>query len=566
VAGPASGPATRRRYLLCAGIALSIVALARPQWGRLDEPVFDQSRDIVIALDLSRSMLSPDVKPSRLERSKLLIEALLDRLKGERVGLIVFSGTAFLQAPASADYEILREFLPVLGPDYLPQGGTNYRQLIDASVEAFGSASAADRFLIILSDGEATDDDWRDQVPELSKRGIRVIGLGVGTAAGAMIPDGAGGFMKDERGAVVMSKLESGTLRELAEATHGVYRDASEWVDLSKVIASTVDEGRKGRFVERNSVRYAERFQWALAQALACLVASFWLEFPVRPKSRAIRLSVPARPRAPAAAATAVCAALALLFAARAWAADATAPDPVALLSKIVARLSAQDRCSPQDWAELGQESVTWGQHVKSSGKPVPEGPVRDALRAVELGSASDPKATDWPRLKSELEDLLKKEDEQQQQQQQKQDNPQNQDKQQNQDQKQDQQQGQSKDQKENPQQSGKQDPSRSSSSQQQQQKPEERKGEEQPSAFGDMAGPTPTPTPPGAREPQQAMQKVGGVRKDQPHDPATDNPELAVPLEKLEQVKNQDSPAELFDLLRKGEPMPTPTNNGKNW
>ena len=196
----------------------------------------------------------------------------------------------------------------------------------------------------------------------------------------------------------------------------------------------------------------------------------------------------------------------------------------------------------------------------------MPEGPVRDALRAVELGSASDPKATDWPRLKSELEDLLKKEDEQQQQQQQKQDNPQNQDKQQNQDQKQDQQQGQSKDQKENPQQSGKQDPSRSSSSQQQQQKPEERKGEEQPSAFGDMAGPTPTPTPPGAREPQQAMQKVGGVRKDQPHDPATDNPELAVPLEKLEQVKNQDSPAELFDLLRKGEPMPTPTNNGKNW
>jgi Ca-activated chloride channel family protein len=565
--GPAKGPATRRRYLLCAGIALSVVALARPQWGRIDEPVFDQSRDIVIALDLSRSMLSPDVKPSRLERSKLLIEALLDRLKGERVGLIVFSGTAFLQAPASADYEILREFLPVLGPDYLPEGGTNYRQLIDASVEAFGSASAADRFLIILSDGEATDDDWRDQIPELSKRGIRVIGLGVGTAAGAMIPDGAGGFMKDERGAVVMSKLESGTLRELAEATHGVYRDASEWVDLSKVIASTVDEGRKGRFVERNSVRYAERFQWALAQALACLVASFWLEFPVRPKSRAIRLSVPARPRAPAAGATAVCAALALLFAAGARAADATTADPVALLSKIVARLSAQDRCSPQDWAELGQESVTWGQHVKSSGKPVPEGPVRDALRAVELGSASDPKAADWPRLKSELEDLLKKPDEQQQQQQQQsQDNPQNQDKQQNPDQKQDQQQGQSKDQKENPQPSGKQDSSRSSPSQQQQQKPQERKGEEQASAFGDMAEPTPTPTPPGAREPQQAMQKVGGVRKDQPRDPATDDPELAVPLEKLEQVKNQDSPAELFDLLRKGEPMPTPTNTGRNW
>jgi Ca-activated chloride channel family protein len=567
--GPAKGPATRRRFLLCAGLALSILALARPQWGRLDEPVFDQSRDIVIALDLSRSMLSPDVKPSRLERSKLLIEALLDRLKGERVGLIVFSGTAFLQAPMSADYEILREFLPVLGPDYLPEGGTNYRQLIDASVEAFGSASAADRFLIILSDGEATDDDWRDQIPELSKRGIRVIGLGVGTDAGAMIPDGAGAFMKDERGAVVMSKLESGTLRELAEATHGVYRNASEWVDLSKVIASTVDAGKKGRFVEHSSVRYAERFQWALAQALACLVASFWLEFPVRPKSREVRLSVPARP-SPAAAA-AVCAALTLLCAAHAWAADATAPDPAAVLSKIVARLSTQDRCSAQDWAEFGQESVSWGQHIKSSGQPVPEGPVRDALRAVELGSASDPKAADWPRLKSELEELLKRQDEQKQQQQQNQGNSQNPDKQQSQDQKQDQQQGQGQDQKERPPQSGRQNDrgqqqQQEQQQQQQQQEPRESRGEQKPSAFGNMAAPTPTPTPPGAREPRQAMQRVGGVPKDQPHDPAMDNPELAVPLEKLEQVKSHDSPAELFDLLRKGEPMPTPTNTGKNW
>src|SRR5271170_2639025 len=136
-------------------------------------------------------MLSPDVKPTRLERSKLLIQSLLDKLSGERVGLIVFSGTAFLQSPISADYEILREFLPALGPDYLPEGGTNYRQLIDTSLEAFAGGSSADRYLIILSDGEATDDDWKERIPDLAKRGIRVIGLGVGTSAGGMIPDGA---------------------------------------------------------------------------------------------------------------------------------------------------------------------------------------------------------------------------------------------------------------------------------------------------------------------------------------------------------------------------------------
>jgi Ca-activated chloride channel family protein len=191
----------------------------------------------------------------------------------------------------------------------------------------------------------------------------------------------------------------------------------------------------------------------------------------------------------------------------------------------------------------------------------------------VDLGAASDPKAADWPKMRSELEDLLKKDDDKQQKQQNQQkqedqknqDNQQKQDSQQNEDQNKDQQQGQ--DQKQNPQQSGSQDQSRKDAGQdQQQKKPEDGRGQQNQSAFGDMTRPTPTPTPPGAREPQEAMQKVGGVRKDEARDPAMDNPELVVPLEKLERVKNQDSPAELFQLLRKGEPMPTPTDTGKNW
>jgi Ca-activated chloride channel family protein len=566
----------RRRFLLCAGLALGIVALARPQWGHLDEPVFDQSRDIIIALDLSRSMLTPDVKPSRLERSKLLIQALLDHLRGERVGLIVFSGTAFLQSPISSDYEILREFLPTLGPDYLPEGGTNYSQLIDTSLEAFAGGSSADRYLIILSDGEATDENWRDKVPELAKRGIKVIGLGVGTTGGGMIPDGSGSFMKDENGAVVLSKLESGTLHQLADATHGVYRDASEWVDLAKVLSSTVDQGRKGRFVEQNSVRYVERYQWALAQALACLIASFCLEFPVRPKSREIRLSAAAKPAQamPAVAALAI-AVLLFMGTSGARAEEAEKPDPAVALSKIVGRLSAQDSCSPLDWAELGRETVTWGEHVKSGGQPVPERPVQDALRAVDIGEKSDPKASDWPKMRSELEDLLKKPDDQKQQQQQQQ---QNQDKDQ-QDQKKDQQQQNQDQQKQDqnqkdqqqgqnsqspPPQSDKPQQSKDQESQQQP-KPENGRDQSKESAFGDMSK-APTPPPQQGKESQGTMQKVGGVKKDQPDDPARHDPELAVPLEKLERLKAQDSPAELYEMLRKGEPTPTPASSGKNW
>jgi Ca-activated chloride channel homolog len=557
---------SRRRFLLCAGAALAFVALARPQWGRLEEPVFDQSREIIIALDLSRSMLSTDVKPSRLERAKLLIQSLLDSLSGERVGLVVFSGTAFLQAPMSADYEIIREFLPSLGPDFLPEGGTNYRQLIDTSLDAFGEGSAADRYLIILSDGGATDDDWKGRIGDLAKRGIRVIGLGVGTASGSMIPDGEGGFMKDDSGAVVMSKLESGTLRELTSATHGVYLDASSWVDLPKVLAATVEQGRKGRFVEHNTVRYAERFQWALAPALLLLIASFWLEFPVLPKARDVRLSGPAAGKRPAQAALAAVAAVALLFLApfrSAFAQGSPAPDPAALLSKVVGRLSSQADCSALDWAEFGNDTVAWGQHLQSASEQVPERPVRDALAAVDIGSRSDPKAADWPTLRKELEDLLKKSEDQKKPDQKK-------DQQQNQ-QNQQQDQNQSQDQKQN--QSQNQQQQQSSSDSSSQQKPQNSQGEpqgqqgERPAgqqkAFGDM---TPNPEQQPGEEAPRAMQKVGGVRRDQPNDPARNDPQLAIPLEKLEQVKSQDSPAELFDMLRKSEPMQTPVNKGPNW
>jgi Ca-activated chloride channel family protein len=236
-------------------------------------------------------MLTPDVRPSRLDRAKLLIQSLLEKLAGERVGLVVFSGTSFLQSPLSADYEILREFLPALSPDFLPEGGSNYGAMLETALQAFGTSSSADRFLVILSDGEATDDEWKSRIEELKKKNIRVLGLGVGTAGGGMIPDGSGQFVKDERGAVVLSKLESGTLQQLAQETQGTYRDASAWVDVNALVKETIETGRKGQFVEKNTVRLVERFQWPLALGLWCLFVSFCYEFPVRPRPRDVRLS-----------------------------------------------------------------------------------------------------------------------------------------------------------------------------------------------------------------------------------------------------------------------------------
>ena len=286
-------PAAKRRATglwLGLGSALVLVALARPQWGNLEETVFDQSREVLIALDLSASMLAEDVKPTRLARAKLLIGALLDELEGERVGLAVFAGTAFLQVPMSSDYEIMRDILPGLDPSYLPQSGTDYTGMLRVANEAFGQSTAADRFLIVLSDGEAHDPEWRRGLEELKKKEVKIISLGIGTAAGGLVPDRQGGVVKDGRGAAVLSKLEPATLEELAQTTGGVYREASNWVDLAELIKETVAQGEAGEFSKTRDVRMAERFQWFLAPGILLLALSFALEIPSLPTRRRLAM------------------------------------------------------------------------------------------------------------------------------------------------------------------------------------------------------------------------------------------------------------------------------------
>ncbi len=591
---------SKPRWRFSLALAFAIVALARPQWGRIDEPVFDQSREILIALDLSKSMLAPDVKPARLDRAKLLITSLLERLQGERVGLVVFAGTSFLQTPLSADYEILRDFLPELNPEFLPQGGSNYHALLQTSLESFSTEAGADRYLIVLSDGEATDENWKPLAADLKKKSIRVLGLGIGTPEGAMIPDGSGGFVKDERGAVVLSKLEPRTLQELAETTNGRYTDASSWVDLAQLIESTVETGRKGAFLERNRIRLAERFQWALAPALLLFAWSYWREFPVRPRPRDLHLKtkstpppLPKRPETPRTITTAtvllfLCALSSFLIHNSTFAADAAsaAADPAATiaapLSTLVGNLSSRETLSAKDCAQIADASITYGERLQSAKHPVPEGPIHDALLAVDQGEASDAKAANWPDLRAKLKKLLekpeekkddeKKQDDQEQQQQDKND-------------KQDQQQKDSQNQSGQPDQKP-QDSQKSDSEKQQDQKSQDQSQpqdqqqqsqdskpgdtpqtppQNQQSAFGDMKPPEqppqqPTPSP--EQQPPQSgeTQKIGGA----PENKTAIPPELSVQLQKLDQVREKDSPGRLFQLMQ--DPNAKPAKPGKDW
>ena len=580
------------RLFLYLALAAASAALARPQWGRLEEPVFDQAREIIIALDLSRSMLAEDVKPNRLERARLLITSLLERLKGERVGLIVFSGTAFLQSPLSSDYEILREFLPVLNPDYLPEGGTNYDALLETTITAFGASGSADRFLIVLSDGEAQSDTWQKHVSDLKTKGIRVLGLGIGTEAGAIIPDGQGAFVKDERGAVVLSKLTGDTLRQLAEKTDGRYTDASSWVDLSALIESTVEQGRAGEFKETSRVRLAERFQWPLAAALAFALLSFWRESPVRPKPRPLNLSLP--PKTTNLMGYLFFALLhsSFVIGHSAFAADPSAESALsAPVTNLVGVLATRETPAARDYAELARTTITYGERARSSEQPAPESVIRDALAAVSAGSALDPKAADWSALRESLEALLPQKEESSPKQE-----PQPDEKkpEQNKNEKSEDQSGEPGENSDQPQKP--EDPKKSDSG-----KPEDpqsggsdgKSSEENPpssetpsksdqpgqSAFGDIKNQPPKPdsegkskqardsesTPPSS-DPSE-MQQVGGTPVEASTDPALKDPALTVPLQKLDQVKQGDSPARLFQLLQENSGQPAaPAPPGKNW
>jgi len=435
--------------------------------------------------------------------------------------------------PMSADYEVLNEFLPSLNPAFMPVGGTDYEAMLHAVLDAFSAGGTADRYLIVLSDGESQTDAWRDLVDDLRKKNIRVIGLGVGTAQGAFIPDESGSYVKDERGAVVLSKLNSATLQELATATNGVYTDASAWVDLGALLKQTVEAGHRGEFKERIQVRQLERFQWALAPALLCLLLSLWREFPVRPRARSLPLAGETGKRTPETGKQLITAAIIVLlslsglrYPVSAMAAEDTSAY-AAPLSNLVERLSTQPGLAANDYATLAQETITWGQRLQGAQQAVTPGPVNDALVGIDAGEKLATKAADWSRLRNDLEELLKKPPEPPPQQQQQ---P-----------------------KQNQQQKEQQQQQQNSSNSQQPQPPEEQQAQ--------------NPESKNQKPPEQAntggTQKIGG-QPQQPKEIKSD-PSLALPIQKLDQLRNQDSPAQLFQMLDSRNYKPSP-KKGRDW
>ena len=266
--------------LLLVGLALCVVALARPRWGFTFEQVMGRGRDIIIAVDTSRSMLAQDMEPSRLARAKFAAQDLLSNLDGDRVGLIAFAGSAFLQAPLTPDYDAVRDSLEELDTEIIPQGGTNLSAAIAAADEAFGKGESTHRALILFTDGEDLQEDALEAAKK-HKDTFRIFTIGLGTPGGAplIVPSRRGKEMvRDEQGNVVTSRLDEKRLREVAEAGGGFYihlqNGPAEMRQLFRDGLSNMTEKDTDQRMNKIAI---ERYQWPLSLGLACIAASVLL-------------------------------------------------------------------------------------------------------------------------------------------------------------------------------------------------------------------------------------------------------------------------------------------------
>jgi|Deesub1362B_J571_1020462.scaffolds.fasta_scaffold00638_6 Ca-activated chloride channel family protein len=277
--------------LVIAAVTFFLIAMARPQIGTRLEEVKRKGVDIFVAIDVSASMLAQDIKPNRLEKAKHEIASLINQLKGDRIGLIVFAGEAFVQCPLTLDYGAAKMFLDVVDPDLIPVPGTAIGKAILKAVESFVAEERKHKVLILITDGEDTIGDPEPmKAAELAeKEGVVIYTVGIGTPEGVPIPvyDEAGrqvGFKKDRNGNVVTSKLDQLTLEKIALQTNGKYYHATpSEMELSKIYAE-IQKMEKKELSSRIFSQYEDRYQYFLALGLVLLLIDTFL--PERKKMK----------------------------------------------------------------------------------------------------------------------------------------------------------------------------------------------------------------------------------------------------------------------------------------
>jgi Ca-activated chloride channel family protein len=264
--------------LVTAGLALLVFAAARPQWGRKDEKAISRGRNVVIALDVSRSMLAADVHPNRLERAKTDIMDLIDDLKGDRAALLAFRNKGSLLCPLTTDYAFLRQALDGASPESAPRGETDLGDAIRKSLEALDPALDENNAILMISDGEDLKGDAVAAARKAAERNIPIFTVGIGDPSGATIPNDKGSGTQQYKGTTVKTRLVDKTLSAIAEASHGRYiplgTAGTAQTTLGAIYRRYLTQVAAREQVEQIENRYQERYQLFLLPALLCLLTA----------------------------------------------------------------------------------------------------------------------------------------------------------------------------------------------------------------------------------------------------------------------------------------------------
>lgn len=276
--------------LLLGALAVVIIMLARPQMGSKIQHEKRNGIEAIICMDISNSMKAEDVVPSRLDKSKMLVENLVDHFTNDKIGLVVFAGDAFVQLPITSDYVSAKMFLQNIDPSLIETQGTDIARAITVGMRSFTQQEKVGRAIIVITDGEDHEGGAAEAAAEARKRGINVFILGVGSVKGAPIPTGNGGYMTDATGQTVMSALNEPMCQDIAKAGSGTYIHVDNTSDAQEQLNDELTKLQKG---ETNSVIYSEydeQFQAFGILAVLLLIAEICVMEAKNPLLRNVSL------------------------------------------------------------------------------------------------------------------------------------------------------------------------------------------------------------------------------------------------------------------------------------
>ena len=259
-------------WISLVALALLIVALARPRYGKGKTTITTRGVEMVVALDISNSMLADDIKPNRLEKAKRLIKRLAEQLKGNKVALVVFAGDAYVQLPITDDYISIEMFLESISTNLVSRQGTDIGAAINLASRCFTPNDKIGKAIVLITDGENHEGGAEEAAKAAAESGKKVFILGIGTTKGGRIPLSDGNFLRDREGQVVVTKLNEEMAMKIAEAGNGMYLNVDNTNEAQKILSDQLDKMTKDETTTEMYTGYNEQFLYPATMAFILLL------------------------------------------------------------------------------------------------------------------------------------------------------------------------------------------------------------------------------------------------------------------------------------------------------